>query len=68
LYRACSNAFARNLKGMALVQGAEGVDLDEDWYDTEAARQTKSDSVMRMHDMPGMAASGLSLGYETTSE
>jgi len=53
---------------MALVQGAEGVDLDEDWYDTQAARQTKADSVMRMHDMPGMAAGGLSLGYETTSE
>lgn len=51
-----------------MVQGAEGIDLDEDWYDTEAANQSRVDSVMRMHDMPGMAASGLSLGYESSSE
>jgi hypothetical protein len=50
---------------MALVQGAEGVDMDEDWYEPQAVVESK---VMRMHDMPGIAASGLSLGYETTSQ
>jgi hypothetical protein len=50
---------------MALVQGAEGIDMDEDWYEPQAAVGAQA---MRMHDMPGIAASGLSLGYETTSQ
>ncbi len=63
LYRACANEFSKNLKAMAIVQGAEGVDLDEDWYDPQAITQkTKS---IEMYDMPGMASSGLSLGYES---
>ena len=36
-----------------MVQGAEGVDLDEDWYDTESANQmskTKSDGYKRKKD------------------
>lgn len=53
---------------MAMVQGAEGVDLDEDWYDSESAAQAREAKVMRMHDMPNMASTGLSLGYETSSE
>lgn len=53
---------------MAMVQGAEGVDLDEDWYDSNSATQAKEAKVMRMHDMPNMAATGLSLGYEISSQ
>lgn len=47
---------------MALVQGAEGVDLDEEWYgeDTNTARE----KTIEMYDMPNLAATGLSLGYE----
>lgn len=62
LYRACANQFAKNLKAMALVQGAEGVDLEEDWYDPQAAVQ--SQKTIEMYDMPNLAATGLSLGYE----
>jgi hypothetical protein len=47
---------------MALVQGAEGVDLDEEWYgeDVTVSRQ----KTIEMYDMPNLAATGLSLGYE----
>lgn len=64
LYRACNNEFSRTVKAMALTQGAEGVDLNEDWYDTE---QVADQKVMRMHDFPQFAATGLSLGYESTT-
>ena len=47
---------------MALTQGAEGIDLNEDWYDTEQVAEQK---IMRMHDFPHLAATGLSLGYES---
>jgi len=47
---------------MAIVQGAEGVDLDEEWYGPDAGVSSKR--VMEFYDMPGIAASGLSLGYE----
>jgi len=47
---------------MAMVQGAEGVDLDEEWYGAEAV--VASQKVMEMYDMPNIASSGLSLGYE----
>lgn len=67
LYRACANAFSKNVKAMAMVQGAENVDLDEDWYDSNSAAQAREAKVVRMHDMPNMAATGLSLGYETSS-
>lgn len=64
LYRACANSFSKNVKAMALVQGAEDIDLDEDWYDPQPTAQ--SDSI-RLHDMPSIASRGLSLGYEITS-
>ena len=47
---------------MALVQGAEGVDLDEDWYGPESL--THNEKTIEMYDMPNLAATGLSLGYE----
>lgn len=50
---------------MALVQGAEGIDLDEDWYGSDTA--TTSQKVMEMYDMPNLASTGLSLGYEKQS-
>lgn len=62
LYRACAFHFSRNLKAMALVQGAEGVDLDEDWYGPESF--TRNEKTIEMYDMPNLAATGLSLGYE----
>jgi len=62
IYRACAHHFSRNLKAMAIVQGAEGVDLDEEWYGPDAGVSSKR--VMEFYDMPGIAASGLSLGYE----
>jgi len=63
IYRACAYHFSRNLKAMAMVQGAEGVDLDEEWYGPDASNNS-SKRVMEMYDMPGIAASGLSLGFE----
>jgi hypothetical protein len=47
---------------MAIVQGAEGVDLDEEWYgeDVTVSRQ----KTIEIYDMPNLAATGLSLGYE----
>ena len=48
---------------MALVQGAEGVDLDEDWYGPESL--THNEKTIEMYDMPNLAATGLSLGYES---
>lgn len=65
LYRACANSFSKNVKAMALVQGAENINLDEDWYDVE---NISTNRAMAMHDMPGIASSGLSLGYEMASE
>lgn len=62
LYRACAFHFSRNLKAMAFVQGAEGIDLDEDWYGSDVV--TASQKVMEMYDMPNLASTGLSLGYE----
>ena len=62
IYRACAYHFSRNLKAMAMVQGAEGVDLDEEWYGAEAV--VASQKVMEMYDMPNLASGGLSLGYE----
>jgi hypothetical protein len=65
LYRACNHSLSQQIKGMALAQGAEGVDLEEDWYDTSAVADKRT---MRMHDLPQFAATGLSLGYETSGQ
>jgi hypothetical protein len=66
LHRACSHEFMQNLKALAYSQGAEDVDFEEDWYDAPVT--TKDERVMRMHDLPSFAASGLSLGYESASQ
>lgn len=65
LIRACQYQFSQNLKAMAITQGSENIDLNEDWYST---RDTVPQKVMRMHDLPAAAATGLSLGYETTAQ
>jgi hypothetical protein len=56
----------QNLKALAYSQGAEGIDFEEDWYDVSAT--AKDDRVMRMHDLPSFAATGLSLGYESAPQ
>lgn len=65
LVRACQHQFSQQLKALAMSQGADDIDLNEDWYATRAVAQEK---VMRMHDLPAAAATGLSLGYETAAQ
>lgn len=65
LVRACNHAFSQQLKAMAVTQGAEDIDLNEDWYDTRQVQQRQK--VLQMYDLPNFAATGLSLGYESNT-
>ena len=56
----------QQIKALAYSQGAEDVDFEEDWYDVSPT--TRDDRVMRMHDLPSFAATGLSLGYESAPQ
>ena len=56
LYRACSNEYSKEIKALALVQGAE-VDFEEDWYSPEARAPEQA---MRPFEVMNF---GIPLGY-----
>ena len=57
LYRACTNEFSKNIKALALSQGAD-VDFDEDWYSPE---DRASAEPMRPFEVMNF---GIPLGYQ----
>jgi hypothetical protein len=57
LYRACTNEFSKNIKALALSQGAD-VDFEEDWYSPE---DRAPESAMRPFEVMNF---GIPLGYQ----
>lgn len=57
LYRACTNEYSKEIKALALSQGAD-VDLEEDWY---APEDKPPPQAMQAFDIMQL---GINLGYE----
>lgn len=57
LYRACTNEFSKNIKALALAQGAD-VDFEDDWYSPE---DRVPDEPMRPFEVMNF---GIPLGYQ----